>query len=129
MPKIDFSILLEPVAGATTLKDIALVSDLYSVAQQIKNIVLSNTKERPFNPKVGVNQDSLNISSLSDFDTMRYKTRVLAAILYLIKNITDIKVVITKQSYETLITVQYTYITTSRQTITGNSLTITLSNL
>lgn len=128
MAKVDFSILFDTIDDdVRDVKDIALVSDIANVSQQIKNVLLSNKIERPFNPTIGVDMDVMLLASTTLFEKALYKSRMKAALEYSIPNITDVKVSFGPgAANQTLINVKYKYLT-KPQSILG-SLNLTINN-
>jgi hypothetical protein len=121
MDKVDFSILLLPVATSSEEKDIALVAGMASIAQQIQNIVLSNKIERPFAPVVGVDFDTQSI--VNNFTKTLYNNRIYSSLSYLISGIYNIKCSIQYSGTETTITVTFDYKTKSFN-IPNNTVTL-----
>jgi hypothetical protein len=127
MAKKDFSILLEPAIKSTLdHKDVALVNDVYSIGQQIKNIVLSRYGERPFTPQIGVEFDITKIGKTQNIDLTKNKVYIKSRIEYLIKNIKNVKVDVQPNSYNTLVTVLFDYVSLT-QIKSGNTVTITVN--
>lgn len=125
MAKKDFSILLEPASGSnTSKKDIALVSDVYRIGQQAKNIILSHTGERPFNPIVGLDFDPTELSSDTIF-YVKYKSEIKGKLEALIKDIKNIKVSMTKKYSEMVIGIEFDYVTNNKK-YSGNYVTVTI---
>jgi hypothetical protein len=121
MDKVDFSILLLPVATSSEEKDIALVAGIASIAQQIQNIVLSNKIERPFAPVVGVDFDTQSIAN--NFTRTLYNNRIYSSLSYLISGIYNIKSSIQYSGAEITITVTFDYKTKSFN-IPNNTVTL-----
>jgi|694.fasta_scaffold24738_11 hypothetical protein len=121
MDKVDFSILLLPVATSSEEKDIALVAGMASIAQQIQNIVLSNKIERPFAPVVGVDFDTQSIAN--NFTRTLYNNRIYSSLSYLISGIYNIKSSIQYSGAEITITVTFDYKTKSFN-IPNNTVTL-----
>ena len=129
MAKKDFSILLEPATQSTIdAKDVALVTDIYSIGQQIKNIVLSNKLERPFNPTVGIDVDSTNLATGGNFVLLQYSAKITAAVNALVRSITNVSTSISKQPSQLIVTVKFDYITKT-QNFSGNFVTVTVNTL
>ena len=108
MAKVDFSILFDLVEDDTRdVKDIALVSDVANISQQIQNVVFSQKTERPFNPKIGLNFDVTSLNTVQPFFRALFKSRIKSSVGYSIPNITDIKVSLNTSQ----IKINYKYIT------------------
>ena len=121
MDKVDFSILLLPVATSNEEKDIALVAGMASVAQQIQNIVLSNKIERPFTPTVGVDIDLDSMANA--FTRTLYSNRIYSSLSYLIKDIYNIRTNIQYSPVQITIKVTFDY-TKKAFNVPNNTVTI-----
>ena len=66
MDKLDFDILLSKISSTNGLQDVALVSGLASATQQIKNIVHLNQSDKPFNPSVAANLQSIFLQNFTN---------------------------------------------------------------
>ncbi len=126
MDKIDFSILMLPVATSSEEKDIALVNGMASVAQQVQNIVLSNKIERPFAPIVGVNLDTSGLSS--NFSRVLYSNRIYSSLSYLMPSIYNIRTSIDYSPAQITIAVTFDY-KTKTFNIPNNTVTITKNTI
>jgi hypothetical protein len=126
MDKIDFSILMLPVATSSEKKDIALVNGMASVAQQVQNIVLSNKIERPFAPIVGISLDTSGLSS--NFNRVRYSQKIYSSLAFLIPNIYNIRTSIDYSPVQITIAVTFDY-KTKAFNIPNNTVTITKNTI
>lgn len=74
---IDFTFTPKPVTG-----DIALSYDAQAVSRSIRNLLLTNHYERPFNPNLGSNLSALLFENISPTTTIALQDEIT----YTIKN-------------------------------------------
>ena len=72
---IDFTFALRPVVG-----DIALSYDTQAVTRSIRNLLLTNHFERPFNPDLGSNLGALLFEPISPSTTAAIQNEITATI-------------------------------------------------
>lgn len=129
MAKKDFSILLEPSVESTlNAKDIAFVTDVYSIGQQIKNIILGLYGERPFTPNIGLNFELSKLQYSESFYIMQYRNKIKNKIEYLIKDIKNVSINTSVNGSQLLIEIKFDYKTKTQQK-SGNLITITVNTL
>lgn len=85
---IDFTFTKKPVTG-----DIALSYDQQSVIRSIRNLLLTNHYERPFNPDLGSNMNALLFEPISSLTSTQLEATIRTTISNyepraLLKNIT-----------------------------------------
>jgi phage baseplate assembly protein W len=68
---LDLSLTIHPVK-----KDIAPVSDIRAVRNAVKNLVLTNFGERPFQPKLGSNVTALLFEPADQFTAIQMKKEI-----------------------------------------------------
>jgi len=68
---IDFNFTKKPGGG-----DIALSYDQQSVIRSIRNLLLTNHYERPFNPDLGSNMNALLFQPISSMTSSQLKTTI-----------------------------------------------------
>jgi hypothetical protein len=114
MEKIDFDILLATISSVNERKDVALVQGSYTIAQQIKNIVLLNKSENSFNPALGTDIQTLLSGNL--VDVYLAVDQINTAIIYSIQNIYNVRTKITNSLGILDIRVRYDYRTKTSST-------------
>ena len=68
---LDLSLSLHP-----TLKDIRPVTDILAVKNSVKNLILTNFSERPFQPKLGSNVTGLLFEPADQFTAIQMKKEI-----------------------------------------------------
>ena len=114
MEKIDFDILLATIPSTNDRQDVSLVEGSYTIAQQIKNIVLLNKSENSFNQALGT--DIQNLLSGNLVDVYLAVDQINTAIIYSIQNIYNVRTRITNNLGILDIRVRYDYRTKTSST-------------
>jgi len=114
MEKIDFDILLATIPSTNDRQDVSLVEGSYTIAQQIKNIVLLNKSENSFNQGLGT--DIQNLLSGNLVDVYLAVDQINTAIIYSIQNIYNVRTRITNNLGILDIRVRYDYRTKTSST-------------
>jgi hypothetical protein len=109
MDKIDFDILLATISSVNDRQDVALVEGSYTIAQQIKNIVLLNKSENSFNYVLGTDIQTFLTGNM--LDAYLAVDQINTAISYSIQNIYKVRTKITNNLGILTIRVRYDYST------------------
>jgi phage baseplate assembly protein W len=100
---IDFMFTKKPVVG-----DVALSYDTQAVSRSIRNLILTKHYERPFNPSIGSNMDTLLFEPMSRMTATEMESEIRTVINnYETRvSLTDVKVTPheTNNSYEISLT-------------------------
>lgn len=72
---IDFTFMPKPVTG-----DVALSYDQQAVIRSVRNLLLTNHFERPFNPDLGSNLNALLFENISPSLTMAIQNEIMSTI-------------------------------------------------
>jgi phage baseplate assembly protein W len=74
------------------LKDIIALKDIDAVKQSVKNLIVTNHGERPFQPEIGSNITRLLFEPADVFTASAIKTEILAVLQRFEPRVTDITV-------------------------------------
>ena len=107
MEKIDFDILLATIPSANDRQDVSLVAGSYTIAQQIKNIVLLNKSENSFNYVLGTDIQTFLTGNM--LDAYLAVDQINTAISYSIQNIYNVRTKINNNLGILTIRVRYDY--------------------
>jgi phage baseplate assembly protein W len=72
---IDFTFTKKPVTG-----DVALSFDTQAVSRSIRNLLLTNHYERPFNPNLGSNINTLLFEPISSMTATQLQSAIMTTI-------------------------------------------------
>ena len=107
---IDLMFTAHPISG-----DIVTKKDSDAIKRSVRNIVLTNTYERPFKPNFGANLRSLLFESIGVGKTNAAAKKIAKALTILEPRISNVKFDLQPRANELQITIFYTIINTQRQ--------------